>query len=289
MTHDQTMNKSVKPFLKWAGGKRQLLSKIGQYVPQNFNIYYEPFVGAGAVLFDLRPRRAVINDINTELINAYRVIKDRVDELISVLSLHKNDEKYYYAIRNVDRTPDYEKWSNVERAARLIFINKTCYNGLFRTNLRGHWNVPFGRYTNPRFADEKGLRAISQYLNENDIKILDTDFENALAGAGMGDFVYLDPPYDPISVTSSFTSYYKGSFNRDEQKRLKDTVDDLTRRRCMVMLSNSNTEYVRELYKEYNVIVTTAIRAINSNASGRGKIEEVLVLNYSADGEILQL
>jgi DNA adenine methylase len=285
-TRIQTLNKvlPLKPFLKWAGGKRQLLSEIRQYVPSDFNVFYEPFVGAGAVLFDLQPNRAVINDINTELVNAYRVIKDNVDELIGTLSGHKNDEEYYYAIRNIDRSPEYKSWSNVERTSRLIFINKTCFNGLFRTNSRGQWNVPFGRYTNPRVLNEEGLKAISRYMNENNITMLNTDFEDALTTAGKRDFVYLDPPYDPISVTSSFTSYHMGGFDRDEQKRLKETVDDLTRRGCLVMLSNSNTEYVRELYKEYNVVTTTATRAINSNASKRGRVEEVLVLNYDPRG-----
>lgn len=285
-TRIQTLNNvpPLKPFLKWAGGKRQLLSEIRQYVPSDFNVFYEPFVGAGAVLFDLQPSRAVINDINTELVNAYRVIKDNVDELIDTLSGHKNDEEYYYAIRNIDRTPEYKSWSDVERTSRLIFINKTCFNGLFRTNSRGQWNVPFGRYTNPKVLDEEGLKAIRRYMNENNITMLNMDFEDALATAGKRDFVYLDPPYDPISVTSSFTSYHKGGFDRDEQKRLKETVDDLTRRDCLVMLSNSNTEYVRELYKEYNVVTTTANRAINSNASKRGRVEEVLVLNYDPCG-----
>lgn len=273
-------NQSLQPFVKWAGGKRQLLPEIHRYIPWDFDVYYEPFVGAGAVLFDLQPAHAVINDVNNELVNTYRVIKDSVDDLIQALSKHKNDKEYYYAIRNVDRTTDYEQWSSVERAARLIFVNKTCFNGLFRTNLSGHWNVPFGHYTNPKIVDEDGLRVISQYLNKNNVTLLNTDFEDALVSATSADFVYLDPPYDPVSVTSSFTSYYRGGFNRNEQKRLKETVDDLTHRGCRVMLSNSNTHFIRELYADYLIVTTTAKRSINSNASKRGKIEEVLVLNY---------
>lgn len=276
----RTNQQLVRPFLKWAGGKRQLLPIIRELAPAVFGRYFEPFVGAGAVFFGLQPDCAVINDINPELTNAYQMVRDQVEDLIESLARHKNEPDYYYTIRNMDRTEEYKAWSLVERASRLLYINKTCFNGLFRTNSRGHWNVPFGRYRNPNIVNAESLRAISRYLNHSDVTILNIDFQNAVADAGRGDFVYLDPPYDPLSTTSSFTTYYKNGFNREEQQRLKVTIDDLTRRGCYVMLSNSHTDYVLDLYKDYRVITTSATRAINSNASKRGRVKEVLVTNY---------
>jgi|SRR5690554_2154404 len=270
----------LQPFLKWAGGKRQLLPTIRRYIPRQFSTYYEPFVGAGAVLYALHPVKAVINDINTELINCYRVLKEAPEELLQDLAQHKNDVEYYYQIRDQDRKSSFKHFSAVQRASRIIFLNKTCYNGLFRVNSAGHFNVPFGRYKNPKILDEQGLKAVSRYLNENKVEILNTDFERAVDLGEKGDFVYFDPPYDPISDTSSFTGYSLNGFGREEQRRLRKVFGELDKKGCYVLLSNSATEFICDLYKDYKIVTVSANRAINSKADGRGKIDEVLVMNY---------
>lgn len=274
-------NKVAQPFLKWAGGKRQLLPEIRKYLPEEMNgTYYEPFIGAGAVLFDVQPSKAVINDINSELVNTYLTIRDHIEELLSDLRKHENDSDYFYAIRDLDRKPIYEELTDVERASRLIFLNKTCFNGLFRVNKKGQFNVPFGKYKNPNIVNEDVVRAVHDYLANNEVTILNGDFADAVATAKKGDFVYIDPPYDPVSTTSSFTSYSLDGFGRDEQERLRDLVVDLDRRGCKVMLSNSATEYIKDLYKNFQIEIVGATRSINSVASKRGKIDEVLVMNY---------
>ncbi|HEY8344057.1 MAG TPA: DNA adenine methylase [Bacillota bacterium] len=271
---------SLQPFLKWAGGKRQLLPAIKSYVPRQYSVYHEPFVGAGAVLFALQPAKAVINDINTELINCYRVLKEAPEELMRDLAQHKNEAGYYYEVRDLDRKPEFKSLSAVQRASRIIFLNKTCYNGLFRVNSAGHFNVPFGRYKNPKILDTQGLKSVSRYLNENEVEILNTDFAEAVSKARKGDFVYFDPPYDPVSDTSSFTGYALNGFGRDEQRRLRQVFAELDKRGCFVLLSNSATEFIYDLYQDYKIVTVTANRPINSKASGRGKINEVLVMNY---------
>lgn len=278
-------NPLARPFLKWAGGKRQLLPDILKYAPPKSKIkrYYEPFVGAGALLFELQPKRATINDSNSDLINCYRIIKDNVEELFEELSHHKNEKDYFYSIRELDRTPKYTKLSNVEKASRIIYLNKTCYNGLFRVNSQGQFNTPFGKYKDPKILDETVLKAVNKYLNNSDVTILNTDFENAVSNAKKGDFVYFDPPYDPLSDTSSFTGYDINGFDKGEQKRLKDTFDDLSQKGIKCMLSNSKTPFITKLYEEYEIISVSATRSINSKASKRGQIEEVLVLNYDWD------
>lgn len=270
----------LQPFLKWAGGKRQLLSSIRTYLPKQFATYYEPFVGAGALLFAIRPGKAVINDLNSELINCYRIIKEYLDELLIDLAKHCNDVDYYYQIRDLDRQPHFDGMSAVERASRIIYLNKTCYNGLFRVNSEGQYNVPFGRYKNPRIVDESLLRSISYYLNQNDIKILNTDFTEATREAQAGDFIYFDPPYDPVSNTASFTGYNLSGFGREEQVRLRDHFKILDQKGCFVLLSNSATDFIYDLYRDYKIVTVTANRAINSKADGRGKVAEVLIMNY---------
>ncbi|MEB3336466.1 MAG: Dam family site-specific DNA-(adenine-N6)-methyltransferase, partial [Leptolyngbyaceae bacterium] len=201
-------NKLVRPFLKWAGGKRQLVADIQANMPKKYNTYYEPFVGGGALFLELQRKRVVINDSNSELINCYQVIRDSLDELIEELKKHKShqhESEYYYSIRGWDRTLLYQEKSPVERAARIIFLNKTCYNGLFRVNSQGQFNVPFGKYKNPNILDETVLKAVNKYLNENSVTILNGDFEKAVEEAKKDDFVYFDPPYDPVSDTASFT------------------------------------------------------------------------------------
>lgn len=274
------MTELLRPFLKWAGGKRQLLPEIRILIPSSINTYYEPFIGAGAVLFDLQPQRAVLNDINPDLMNVYQVIKDNIESLISDLHKHRHDQEYFYQVRNLDRDPCCRSMSPVERASRIIFLNKTCFNGLFRVNSKGHFNVPFGHYKNPKILEEKLLRKVHQYLNTARITLLNTDFAKAVQEATQGDFVYFDPPYDPVSNTSSFTSYHLGGFDKNEQERLKLVMDELTARGCKVLLSNSGTDFIKKLYREYQIKTVSANRAINSVASKRGSIDEVLVMNY---------
>ena len=277
-----TTNKLVRPFLKWAGGKRQLLPEIKNYVPKKYNTYYEPFLGGGAILFNLQPKNATINDSNTELINCYEVIRDSLEELIGDLKKHENNESYYYEMRELDRTTTYkDNYDKIKRASRILYLNKTCYNGLFRVNSQGQFNVPFGRYKNPNILDEAVLRAVNKYLNNNRVKIFNTDFEKAVLDAKKGDFVYFDPPYDPVSNTASFTGYDVNGFDKEEQKRLKSVFDDLTSRGCQALLSNADTDFIIKLYgSRYKIEKISATRAINSNALKRGKITEVLVRNY---------
>jgi DNA adenine methylase len=277
-----TRNALVQPFLKWAGGKRQLIRKIRSFVPSKYRFYFEPFVGAGALLFELQPLTAFINDANEELINCYRVIKEHPEELIAHALSHPISKKYFYNLRSRDRDPSFNDLSSVERASRIIFLNKTCYNGLFRVNSRGQFNVPFGKYSDPRILDDVVVRAVSHYLTKANIGISSQDFELALSNAGDGDFIYLDPPYDPLSDTSSFTGYNFNGFNRDEQRRLKRVCDSLHRRGCNILLSNSATEFIRKLYSNksrYTIVEVDANRSINSVGKSRGSVSELLIYN----------
>ncbi|MEM6252162.1 MAG: DNA adenine methylase [Cyanobacteria bacterium P01_D01_bin.156] len=269
-----------RPFLKWAGGKRQLVPELIKYIPADYYRYYEPFVGGGALLWSLQPPQAIISDRNQELINCYQVVKESVEDLIEALRQHRNEKSYFYEVRSWDRQVEFVTKTNVQRAARIIFLNKTCYNGLFRVNLKGQFNAPFGRYKNPTIADEQGLRSVSRYLNQGSVRILQADFAVTVADAGLEDFVYFDPPYDPVSSTASFTAYDSHGFNRDEQRRLKQVMDELTERGCKVMLSNACTEFIQDLYSDYLCVRVKAKRAINSNAAKRGQVDELLVMNY---------
>ena len=277
------VNPLVKPFVKWVGGKRQLVPTIlANHLPKNYNLqtYYEPFIGGGALLFSLQPKKAVINDSNAELINCYKIIKNSLDELIEDLKNHKNNEYYYYDIRDWDREKNFKSKTEVQRASRIIFLNKTCYNGLFRVNSQGQFNVPFGKYKNPNILDIAVLKAVNKYLNENQVRILNSDFQEAVKDAKRGDFIYLDPPYDPVSETASFTGYDINGFNKQEQRRLKEVFDDLNSRGCHILLSNACTEFIEDLYKDYPHTKISAIRAINCNGKKRGKVDEILVKNY---------
>lgn len=273
-------NPLTKPFLKWAGGKRQLIPEIDKHVPK-FSTYYEPFVGAGAVFFYLHPNRAIINDSNSQLIMTYRVIKDNLDELITTLELHKqrNSEEYYYEIRERDRTPDFMRLSDAQKAARLIYLNKTCYNGLYRVNSQGLFNVPYGRYKNPVIYEPAVLLAINKFLNSANVTIMDGDYADALINADKKSFVYLDPPYHSPDNTN-FTGYQAGGFDENEQIRLRDTYKELTNRGVRCLLSNSNTSFIRELYRDFTIETVEVSRVINSNPDGRGKVNEVLIKNY---------
>lgn len=271
----------VMPVVKWVGGKRQLLPAIEKYIPSHFSTYYEPFIGGGAVLFHLQPKKAVVNDINNELINLYQVIKDNVDELIEDLKEHKNEADYFYKIRELDRDADkYKRLNPVERASRIHYLNKTCYNGLFRVNSQGQFNTPFGRYKSPNIVNEVTLRAVSKYFNKANITFKCGDFEEAVKGARKGSFIYFDPPYDPVSDTSSFTGYDKGGFDREEQIRLKKLCDRFDKRGIKFLLSNSETDFILDLYKDYKIEIVHAKRSINSKGHKRGEVNEVLVMNY---------
>ncbi|NEP16893.1 MAG: DNA adenine methylase [Leptolyngbya sp. SIO4C1] len=273
-----------RPFLKWAGGKRQLLPELLKYVPSCApgRKYYEPFIGGGALLLTLLPQRAVIGDSNAELINCYQVVRDSLGELIEALRQHRNDADYFYQIRAWDRQADYALRTPVQRAARIIYLNKTCYNGLFRVNSKGQFNAPFGRYKRPNILDEAALSAVSNYLQRTEVDIFKADFADSVSTAAQGDFVYFDPPYDPVSETASFTSYDRSGFDRSQQQRLKEVVDELTARGAQVLVSNAYTDFIRDLYQGYPCLRVSATRAINSNALKRGKVDEILIMNYSA-------
>lgn len=271
----------TEPFLKWAGGKGQLLRQYEAFFPDKFNNYLEPFVGGGAVFFHLystgrlnNGKRIILIDSNDELVNCYRVIKENVERLIGFLnnSKFKNIEKIYYKIRK------QEPADKVERAARTIYLNKTCFNGLYRVNSRGKFNVPFGKYKNPMICNADNLRAVSIALKN--VEILCDDFTACLEFAKRGDFVYFDPPYQPLNKTSSFTSYTKEPFNGDNQKRLAELYYKLDKRGCKIMLSNSDTRFIAKLYSGFKIKKVLAKRAINCKASGRGEINELVILNY---------
>lgn len=278
-------NKKVKkivgvphPFIKWAGGKKQLLEQINKYLPKNFNKYLEPFIGGGALFFYLLPNKAILIDNNEELINCYRVIQNKIGELIISLKKHKNEKDYFYKIRSIDRNPvEFKKLSDVERASRTIYLNKCCFNGLYRVNSKGEFNVPFGKYENPKFCDEQNLLAVNTVLK--DVQIINGDFKECLELAEKDDFIYFDPPYQPISTTANFTSYTKENFNKKDQVRLFKVYEELDNRGCKVMLSNSYNDFILDLYKKYDLKTVYARRAINSDASGRGQIKEVLIIN----------
>lgn len=273
-------NPLVTPVLKWAGGKRQLLSEILRRIPSEMTTYYEPFLGGGAVLFRLQPDRAIVNDSNAELVNVYATIRDNPDELLQLLAAHRNEPDYFYAIRELDRSPAYASLTGAERASRILYLNKTCYNGLFRVNRQGQFNAPFGRYRNPTIATPEVIHAVSRFLRRRDIRILNGDFADSVKGARRGSFVYFDPPYMPVSASASFTGYTQGGFNRNDQERLRDLCDRLTRKGVKFLLSNSATPFVLDLYKAYHIEQVGASRAINANAKKRGEVPEVLVRNY---------
>ena len=272
-----------KPFVKWAGGKRQIIDKLKKYVPDEFDTYYEPFVGGGALLFELSPKKAVINDSNVELMNVYKCLcdLDKFKKMCSVLNHYEtqHSEEFYYGIRNKDRNKaSYNRLSDYTKAARTIYLNKACFNGLYRVNSKNEFNVPFGKKLKVNTYEGSNLITVSNYLTMNDIKILSVDFEEAVSTAKKGDFVYFDPPYD--SDTNTFNSYTEEGFNKDEQRRLAKVFKELDARGVYVMLSNHNTILINELYKDYNIHLIEAKRNINANGSKRGNVEEVIITNF---------
>lgn len=278
------IDEKPKPFVKWVGGKRQLLEQfrlMNLYPPEKFDIkkskYYEPFVGGGAVFFDLLPQKAVLSDSNKELVITYNVIKNDVENLIKSLKKYKYEKNYFLKIR----AQNIEKLSDLEVASRFIYLNRTCFNGMYRVNKQGKFNVPFGRYDNPLICDELNLRKVSKALKG--IQINCEDYKKVLKKAKKGDFIYFDPPYYPVSKTASFTAYTADAFLEKEQEELRDTFLALDKKGCFVMLSNSDTPFINKIYLGHKGVRITKVqagRAINSNASKRGKITEVLITNY---------
>ncbi len=278
-------NPSVSPILKWVGGKRQLLDSIVPYIPK-CSTYYEPFIGGGAVLFHRQPDKAVINDSNPELMNVYITIQTEPEALIDKLKEHKqnNCKDYFYRIRALDRDKQvFHRMTNVERAARIIYLNKTCYNGLFRVNSAGEFNSPWGKYKNPNITNETTINALHSYFHQADIILKCGDYREALKGIRKGAFVYLDPPYMPISSSASFTGYTAGGFGESEQIALKEQCDILHSKGIKFLLSNSSCPFIEDLYRDYRIEYVSAKRAINADPDKRGAIQEVLVRNYELD------
>lgn len=280
----------ASPFVKWAGGKGQLLTQLDPYFPPRFGRYVEPFVGGGAVFFHLYSRglldgkEVVLIDRLAELIDCYRVVRDSVDDLIAALAQHetlKSDKEYYYHVRAWDRQADYAQRSDVERAARFIYLNRTCYNGLYRVNRKGQFNVPFGRYRNPTVCAADRLRATSRALQG--VTLVAADFGRCDQFARAGDLVYFDPPYHPLSSTAYFTSYTAHDFADAEQRRLAALFRALDDRGCRLILNNSDTALIRTLYSSYAIHELKAARPINVRADRRGHINELLVVNFARD------
>jgi DNA adenine methylase len=272
------INTKAKPFLKWVGGKTQLLPEITARIPDHFSRYFEPFLGGGALFFHLVPEDSILIDINEELTNTYRVIKDKIEELIADLKQHIYEKEYYYHIRNIDRTNEYKSWSDVRRASRLIYLNKTCFNGLYRVNSKGEFNTPMGRYKNPKIVDEANLRACSKALQK--VQIITGSFLEVEEKITSSDFVYFDPPYAPLNATSNFTGYSQDGFDQKMQLSLRDLCDRLNAQGVRFIVSNSSAPLILDLYSNYKIEFVYANRAINSQGDKRGKITEAIITNY---------
>ena len=270
----------IKTFIKWAGGKRQLIEQFKPLFPKKIERYFEVFVGGGAVLFYViqkyKPKYIFISDINEELINTYEIIKNDVENLIKELTKLKklHSKEHYYEIR----AENSKLLSSLTRASRFIYLNKTCFNGLYRVNSKGGFNVPIGSYKNPAICNEKELREISKSLKKVKIKVM--SFEEITKLTKKDDFIYFDPPYYPLKNKNSFTTYTKGNFLEKEQKQLAEIFKKLDKKGCKVMLSNSNTEFIKKLYKKFKINFVDANRMINCDGKGRGKVKEIVVRNY---------
>lgn len=263
-----------QPFLKWAGGKTQLLPELLKRIPKEYGVYFEPFIGGGALYFAISPDQAVIADINEDLVNVYNVVRKNPNELINALSEFKNNKEFYYEVREQEQ----EGLSDIARAARLVYLNRTCFNGLYRVNKSGKFNVPFANYANPNIVQSSKILAASDVLHNTDIH--HAGFEKVLVKAKAGDFIYLDPPYYPKDVYSDFKRYNKEQFHKNDHERLAQLYNKLDERGCYIMLSNSDTPFTRELYKNWRVDTVYAKRLINKDASKRGEITEIIVTNY---------
>lgn len=276
---------SPKPFVKWAGGKRQLLSQIEQHLPEKFSSYFEPFLGGGALLFNLlsenKNLKVHMSDLNSDLVLSYVTIRDNLGALLKSLQKHSDkyfadSESYYYSVR--ESNPK----SQIEKVSRLLFLNRTCFNGLYRVNSKGKFNVPLGRYSHPNIVQEENLRSVNQFLNQNKITIKCQDFSSTVEKAKKGDFVYFDPPYQPVSKTANFTSYTNGNFGLNDLKRLAKVSNELAKKGVNVLLSNSSSKQVRDMFSSKNWKITKiqANRAINSASDKRTGHFELLIKNY---------
>jgi DNA adenine methylase len=282
-TSKNTFQPQAKPFLKWAGGKRGLITQLFAKFPTDFNNYHEPFLGGGAVFFELYSRgalkgkKAYLSDINSELINAYNVVKNNPKKLITELEYYKSshNKEFYYQTRELDRRDIFKTLPELVRAARFIYLNKTCFNGLYRVNSKGYFNTPIGSYKNPNIADKEAILNASKALQ--DAIIFNQTFDKTMDSANSNDFVYLDPPYYPLTETVSFTAYDKNAFLDEKQKQLFNMFKKLHQKKCTVMKSNSDTSFIRDLYQEYVINTVQANRFINSKSSGRNKINEILI------------
>ncbi len=272
------------PFVKWAGGKRQIMNHLLDHMPKKFKHYYEPFVGGGALLLELAPIHATINDSNKELIYVYKCLRNKrlFKKFYDVCKEHETNhsEEYYYQVRDMDKKKTaYAKLPMYVKAARCVYLNKACFNGLYRVNGKGQFNVPSGKYEKIKCFDEENIQALHKYFHKRKPVILCKDFAEAVRTAKAGDFVYFDPPYDVVGE-QSFTSYTTGGFDKKEQARLRDVFKELSDKGVLVMASNANTVYIQDLYKDFNIHVINARRSINSKGDGRGKVEEVIITNY---------
>lgn len=274
---------NLQPFVKWAGGKRQIMNELRGFMPKNFKHYYEPFVGGGALLLEIRPNHACINDSNKDLMSIYKCLRNKKMFKLFFDECKKHEqnhsEEYYYAIRSLDRKKSFSKLPLYVKAARCIYLNKACFNGLYRVNAKGYFNVPSGKYAKVNCFDDKNIFALHKFFMKRKPIILCKDFEEAVKTAKKGDFVYFDPPYDVVTE-QSFTSYTSGGFGKEEQIRLCKLVKSLSDKGVLVMASNANTEFIREIYSDFNIHVVKAKRMINSKADGRGNVEEVIITNY---------
>jgi len=268
-------------FLKWAGGKTQMLSQYATLYPKEFNNYFEPFLGSGAVFFHVKqkfkPKKCFLSDVNEDLINTFKAVKEQPEALIKLLKEHKakdNSREYF----NQQRERFNTLKSGLEKASIFIYLNKTCFNGLYRVNSNGKFNVPFGKYPNPAILQEEKIRKASKLLQ--DVNISESNFSEVIKEAKEGDFIYFDPPYFPLSKTSSFTSYQKGVFLENEQIELARVFRELHNKGCFVMLSNSDTPFIHQLYQGFTITPVKARRAINCIGAKRGKINEIVITNY---------
>ncbi|MDC8917207.1 Dam family site-specific DNA-(adenine-N6)-methyltransferase [Metamycoplasma hyosynoviae] len=277
------INSPLHPFVKWAGGKTQLLNIIENYLPKQFNRYFEPFVGGGALLFKVKPLKFSINDINNELICTYKCFKDEsyFNLLKNKLIEHEKNhsEEYYYKIREMDKTP-LDNLPIYERAARMLYLNKACFNGLYRVNSKGYFNVPSGKKEKVICFDRQNFENLHSFFKNREFEITNIDFEIAVENAKEGDFVYFDPPYDTLQNKNSFTSYNENTFGKKEQIRLSEVFKKLSEKKVFVMLSNHNTKLINELYKDFHITIVPAKRMINSRGDKRGEVEEVIITNY---------
>lgn len=275
---------NAKPIVKWAGGKRQLIEKLLKYMPTEYNNYFEPFIGGGALLFELMPKNAIISDINEELLTIYKCLADEEKFKLMIIDLEEHEknhcEEYYYNIREMDRSEEFKNLPIWKRASRAIYLNKSCFNGLYRVNGKGYFNVPFGKKKKVITYDRENIMILHKYFTNENICIRECDFSETVKTAKQGDFVYFDPPYDPFEDKETFTSYTKLDFTKEDQKRLSEVFKDLSNKGVYVMLSNHNTKYINELYEGFNIYVVNAKRMINADSKGRGNVEEVIITNY---------